>query len=415
MSTCRRIISPSEFSEIRAAGTGYVLSPFGRVIHAASCAAVERMAPNPDEPKWFAPDPDAAREYQRRRLETRADAQPFRIARCCESLIDTDTIVTRSGIPASRAADRVAQSRSAAVENRPTGSSGTSSWVCRPVAGRRTVELWTTRRTPFSTDQSVEQQAMIRQLQPHLRRLVCGPDERLHGVFTSDETESRQPDAENITFYNFGQHPFVGAGRSVGFERSYLPAPPPPAPLSPAPRYHHAWSVVRADAPLLRWRALDSIAEWNEVPIDLKGDLGLSAWRAIREHPAKVIVHRAVEPNEPFAIIVRLSTSTRPLPSVVTALKALVDGPLGGLQRADGLPEAVVRKLVSRRWARPIDKVRLLELVSSEELPAILPRPPFNANGLDPCDELCVAGIARIDDVDTGSFLTGAVVKVTPN
>jgi len=255
---------------------------------------------------------------------------------------------------------------------------------------------------------------MVKELEPRVRRLECGSDERLHGIFTSDEIESKQPDAENIAFYNFGARPFAGAGRSIGFERSYGPAPPAPAPMAATARYHHSWHVVPDETPFTHWVQGDTVAEWRDVPIDLNGDLGLSAWRAIRENAGRVIVHGQLRADEHFAVVVALSAPAGSLPSVVAAVKGMVDGPLAGLQRADQLPSAVVRKLLGRRWARPIDEAALLELVSAGSPSTALPRPPFNANGLDPCDELCVGGIARLVQGSGRPSFTGAVSRVAP-
>jgi hypothetical protein len=69
-------------------------------------------------------------------------------------------------------------------------------------------------------------------------------------------------------------------------------------------------------------------------------------------------------------------------------------------------------KLLGRRWARPLDEPTLTALVAAHEPPAVLPRAPFNKNGLDPCDELCVAGVAQLRDSDATS-LSGHVFRVT--
>jgi hypothetical protein len=283
-----------------------------------------------------------------------------------------------------------------------------------PSEHRATVELWTSRRTPFITDQSPEQKAMVAALERRVRELHCQPGDRLHGIFTSDEVRSRQPDAENITFYNFGTRPFAGARRSLGFERSYRRAPLAPTALTIPARYYHSWRVVPDDALFAEWVERGTVAEWHDVPIDLDGDLGLSTWRALRENPRRVTVHDRLCPNEQFAAIVSLAVPASRLPSVVTAMKGMVDGPLAGLQRADHLPGAVMSKLVRRRWGRAIDEQALLALTSSHEPRPVLPRAPFNANGLDPCDENCVAGIVRLLDTDADASLSGRVVRVSP-
>jgi hypothetical protein len=409
MSTCRKVLDPSELAEIHADDEGYVLHPFGRIMHAAGCPTVGSMSLNPKEPKWFCLDAAAARDYQRSRLAIYASAQPFKRARCCEALIDPDVVVERGG--SSMSASPAAADPKPKLED-VTSSPPRPDWLVRhPSLEDRSVELWTVRRTPFETDQSSAQKAMVRDIEPILQQLECGPDERLHGIFTSDEIASNQPDAENIALYNFGARPFAGAGYAIGFERSYAPAPPPPGPLSTRARNHHSWRVVPDEAPFAHWTEGDVVVEWRDVPIDLHGDLGLSAWRAIRENPDDIVVNGRLSAADYYAVMVSLSAPAGRLPSVVKAVKNLVDGPLAGLQRADHLPHDVTAKLLRRHWARPIDEAMLHDLVSAERPPAVLPRPPFNRNGLDPCDELCVAGIARLVESGGDPSFSGTVVR----
>ena len=102
------------------------------------------------------------------------------------------------------------------------------------------------------------------------------------------------------------------------------------------------------------------------------------------------------------------------MPSIVKAVKGLVDGPLVGLQRADHLDPDVVSRLLGRRWGRPIDESTLLSLTSAAAPRPLLPRAPFNKNGLDPCDGLCVAGTARVVATSGAAVLTGKVFRMTP-
>jgi hypothetical protein len=152
--------------------------------------------------------------------------------------------------------------------------------------------------------------------------------------------------------------------------------------------------VVPKDASFGHWVERDTVAVWERLPIDLDGELGLAAWRAMRENAVDVL--GALTGDEYFGITVTLTVPTNSTPSVVTCVKGLVDGPLAGLQRADSLPPDVVTTLIGRRWGRPMDATTLTTLVAAHEPQPILPRAPFNRNGLDPCDELCVAGIARV-------------------
>jgi hypothetical protein len=94
-------------------------------------------------------------------------------------------------------------------------------------------------------------------------------------------------------------------------------------------------------------------------------------------------------------------------------VKGIVDGSVAALQRADSLDEATIKRLLRRGWARPMTAARLGELVAAMPPEPVFPRAPFNRNGLDPCDEGCVAGILRLTRGDTLS-MTGHVARVEP-
>ena len=121
--------------------------------------------------------------------------------------------------------------------------------------GEPRVQLWTAWRMPFETDQSEEQRRLVALIAPHLRTLSCGPGQQLHGRFVHEDRNGRQPDAENVTFYNWrrgdGQCPF--SGRSLSFERSY--SPPPPAPVQNHLRFFTEWSVRAAGSDIGGWVA----------------------------------------------------------------------------------------------------------------------------------------------------------------
>jgi hypothetical protein len=255
---------------------------------------------------------------------------------------------------------------------------------------------------------------MVRELAPLVGSLRCDSHERLHGVFISDETTSKQPDAENIAFYNFGSALFTGADSVLAFERSYAEAPRPPRPLEAPAGYYHVWSVVPENAPFEHWIEGDVVATWKEVPLDLTGDLGLAAWRALREHPERVTVVSELGMSDPYGIDVTLTAPRGGEPSIVKAVKGLVDGPLAGLQRADHLEPDVVSRLLGRHWGRPIDESTLLSLASTAAPRPLLPRAPFNKNGLDPFDELCVAGIARVAATGGPAVVSGKVFRMMP-
>lgn len=276
------------------------------------------------------------------------------------------------------------------------------------------VRLWTTRRLPFASDQSDAQRAMVARVVPRLARLRGGEGERLEAVFVSDSAAGRQPDVENIALYNFGSAGFRNApAGAVSFERAFAEAPPPPSELDGTARFHHEWSLVGTHAPPRLWRAIEPVATWSDVPLLLRGDTGIDSWLALREHPDLIEVTTTLDAGEHFLIAIDVVVPTAVRLSAVHLVKGIVDGSVAALQRADSLDEATIKRLLRRGWARPMTAARLGELVAAMPPEPVFPRAPFNRNGLDPCDEGCVAGILRLTRGDTLS-MTGHVARVEP-
>src|SRR5205814_992775 len=101
MAISRKITDRQDLADIHQRGVGFVLYPFGRKLHAASCPTIPGMALNPKEPRWFAPEAVAARKYQADRLGRYPNAQPFERVRCCASLVPDDAVIdtTRTDRP----------------------------------------------------------------------------------------------------------------------------------------------------------------------------------------------------------------------------------------------------------------------------------------------------------------------------
>lgn len=269
------------------------------------------------------------------------------------------------------------------------------------------VELWTTDLVPFGK-LSTWQTQMLQTIKPHLRALRCAENERLHGTAVFDAT-GPQPDAENITFYNF-QSCFAGLGCEIGFERAYQAWNPTPRPLNGGARYYHRWAVVPSSSPFLHWAEGEVVARVANVPLDAVGDLALNTWRAMRENPALVSVISALSRQDYFGVDLTLSHPTFRKVSIGT-VKALIDGVLAGMQRGDTIVGANFDRLLKRRWGRPMDAQTLQQLITSPEPRWLFQRAPFNGNGLAPCDELCIAATVR---VTTGPpTVSGRVFRVT--
>jgi hypothetical protein len=290
------------------------------------------------------------------------------------------------------------------------------------------VRLWTTRRLPFESDQTADQKAMVAELAPVIRSIPLTADQVLHGLFISDQTQRTQPDAENITFYNWrtGDHhsPFANATGHIAFERWYTAAPPRPAPLPGAARFHHIWAARPADQVPQGWETDgDPLAEWHDVacPVVFGDDAGRHVWRAMREQHDKLTVHAARWHAGRFGVRVELTLprdyAQRPASD---AVKGCVDGAIAAFQGFDERQLEAAAELLARhaawpRWQTPIESATFTKLARGTERQRLFDGAPFNGNGLNPCDDRCVAGRLQVtrDDVEL-PHLSGWLFSLRP-
>jgi hypothetical protein len=267
-------------------------------------------------------------------------------------------------------------------------------------------------------DRDSEQKGMVRRVTSAVQALGAGTSEqRISGLFISDDYSGNQPDAENITFYYFGDAPFRFVPPTLAVERSYAVPPPSPKAFQRLPRYYHRWWFERADAPWTTWSAIgEPVAEWMDVSLQVPAsidDLGLHAWLAVRDASDRVTVRESLGENDLYGVVARWAVPEREEVNVAKAVKGLVDGPVAALQRADDLPEPVIDRLLRRRWPLPMPRARLLSLVRAHVPPRVFPGPPFNLNGLNPYDKRCVAGRVEIRrSVDASATMRGRFVRV---
>lgn len=214
----RRIVDPAQLQSLLRDGVGYVFTPVNHTVHVAGCRRAGRGASR-SEPKFFAADDDSGLIYQERRLRDYPNAQPFRPARCCQTAIDARLCEVPTHAEPSMADEPTTATPARLTADRPSGKadgdpavSPEGEWCLRgPGAEDAAVELWTIRRLPFTTDQTAGQKEMVGRVALAIRALpTSAPGKRVSGLFTSDDRASRQPEAENITFYNFGEEPFRG-------------------------------------------------------------------------------------------------------------------------------------------------------------------------------------------------------------
>jgi hypothetical protein len=263
------------------------------------------------------------------------------------------------------------------------------------------VKLWTARRLPFETDQSVGQREMVRAVGAAVGSLALEPEDSLRGLFISSQTTGRQPDAENITFYNWrgarGRSPFEGP-LTLQFERSFESPPQCPVDVGKDLAYHHVW-MLEGGGDWLHWTSERVLAAWDAVrtPVAFGEDAGRHVWRAMVEQPRTAHIHVTGAFEGLFAAEVVVSTPVNQAGSALEALKGSVDGPIAAFQRfsPDQLELAKVimgKHAAWKRWRHPITADRLVELAHTGVGRVVFAGNPFNPNGLDPCDDRCVAG-----------------------
>ncbi len=283
--------------------------------------------------------------------------------------------------------------------------------------GEPRVQLWTAWRMPFETDQSEEQRRLVALIAPHLRTLSCGPGQQLHGRFVHEDRNGRQPDAENVTFYNWrrgdGQCPF--SGRSLSFERSY--APPPPAPVQNHLKFFTEWSVRAAGSDIGGWLETGQLASWS---VPFTGDTGgRHIWRAIREGGSQVFCEFPYEGY--FGVDIALTLPERSRFDPVEALKGCLDGAIASFHRfPEPLTEKhrdILRKHAHwRGWKPPLSPGAFEDLATGDLENRLFPGAPFNLNGLDPSDDRCVVGrlTARQSDESGRPQLSGRIYGLKP-
>ena len=296
-----------------------------------------------------------------------------------------------------------------------------------PDATDRCVELWTVERLRFETDQEDhERQMLTKHVAPAIASIRWRHGEVLRGTFISDERRKRQPDAENITFYNFGEKPFRLAPNWIRFERSYSPAPPCPAELCEPPPYYHRWEPVSPEAGFRYWKQRGGlVVAWIGVPCSgVMGDKGgQEAWLALRRADSVTVFEtRDSSPDLGVKSILRVPSGGTA--RAVKAVKAVVDGSIASFQhfsksdrsRAEEVAEQLAKNL--RGGGKRPTAAELVDHLTNPHR-TLFPRPPFNNRGraqLNSYDEPCVVGEVQVivDEKVSSPTLSGSIFLVEP-
>jgi hypothetical protein len=287
------------------------------------------------------------------------------------------------------------------------------------------VRLWTAKRMPFETDQTAAQRALVALVAPQIRAITVGPRDRLHGRFVSDDRTGRQPDAENVTFYNWRRGDgrgtaFAAAGGALSFERSYDPAPPCPwAPDRPLP-FFTEWSARPRSSSAAAWERGQDLATFRATcPVVTGDDAGRHVWRALREQGATSSVQQGIFDEGYFGVDIRVVLPGGSTFMAAEAVKGCVDGVIASFQRFPeplrAADEVIIRKHARwPRWRQPMTPDRFKVLVTAEPENRLFDGAPFNANGLAPCDDRCVCGsvASSVDARARVPTLAGALFAV---
>jgi hypothetical protein len=305
MSEARRIADASELVQIAAAGAGYVIDPFNRRWHHASCARVRELTIG--QPKWFAATEAARDAYLDRRMQDYATAKPIEPCPIC----------------AGGERPRAATSASANAE----------SFECAIDQLERGFVARASHRVTFGPRRGSGAHSVQAELRRQLAQFEPGPGETLHAVFHGGIPENS--DVENQLLYNvFDGGSARALARGVRFE------------LDDANQVgaEYRYEIAPAGEEFTHWATMEPIARWSGLEI-LPGSserLVARTWWAMRSGPVEIAA--SLDARERFGIRMALE-----LPNTdhgrLTAERAkqLLDGIVCALQRHIVSTAAVTR------------------------------------------------------------------------
>jgi tetratricopeptide (TPR) repeat protein len=213
--------------------------------------------------------------------------------------------------------------------------------------GRNSVEVWSEKRLPF------EPKGWLLSLRDDIRSAIadinCDQNQVLHAVYLSSILESS--DVDNILFYNVGVEYFQQTGYAgLRFERSFLPAPPPPTGSAigsvqhyqrymsePKERYFEHWIQVRT---LVKWNS--SMTADNMVKLK-KTKNPAYVWFAVKSGTIQNVSEFQGIPLE-FGVRLKIRVPSWITSSFIDLLKPLLDGTIGAFHHHDGMHEESVAK-----------------------------------------------------------------------
>jgi hypothetical protein len=413
MPPARRIASAEERISIHAAGSGFVIDPFNRRIHTASCARVRTMGLG--DPKWFAPDESSALSYLQQRMTSYVTAQPIVPCSACGQ-----------GIPSRlRGVERSAREARPAFGTRSIEASVFRSHVSPP--NEKRVDAWSVPQRLAYSDTTVDLRDALRVA---LAALRAEEDEVVHGVLESpvlSPDEWNPPDAENVLFYNLQSPQCLAeaAGTGLRFERVFRrPIERPPELLSAL--HHYLYEVTELSAGFRHWRRGSNLASWRAVECDPFDDFTPTShlWRVLRTAPLAFEPTPAEAPPEHFGLSIQLTTSSTA--NAAALVKKCVDCTVAAFQvHTDPVALDEIAGRLARILSEDPDGIEKL-LRSSDR--SVLGTPahargrlvrPHGDLGVAFCpdDDRCVAGevLLNVDSSRSSWLIAGEVFSVEPD
>lgn len=315
MPPARKINDVGDLQNLSARGVGFVIDPFNRRWHLASCPRVGAMTLG--EPKWFADDATALHHYLDARMATYPTAKAIEECPSCAP--------GRSGSAAARRA-------SAPRATEPSASAETTDGV--EESAHRLV-FPSALRITYGPKQGTASHQVRSQLQDRLVALQLRDDELLHAVFAG--VIPVNSDVENQLLYNvFDSRAHHLLRRGVRFE------------LDTATRIdgaRYSYESAPLDHPFHHWRRGAQAVEWSAQPIaDGPADALLSrTWWTLRHTDFSPL--EAIPPHATYCATLELSVPTGQWGWIAQPerIKKLIDGAVSAFQRHDATPEACSR------------------------------------------------------------------------
>jgi hypothetical protein len=304
MTVARRITSDADLTDVATRGAGFVIDPFNRRWHRASCSRVAGMTTG--QPKWFADSDEALEQFLEQRLADYATAKPIVPCPACNGVTPRATL-----------------SHGDADKPELTVTPTSRGFIAR-----------SSHRVTFGPAKGSPEAMVKAELCRHLASLKPEFGELLHAVFGGSIPVNS--DVENQLIYNV----FDGSGsaalaRGVRFELDDA---------QPEAAFEYRYELAAPGAALAHWVENDPTVVWPAVTIvDGRSDrlLARTWWTLVR---ADVQFGRRLRDGERFAVRAELT-----VPQVAQArltperIKQLLDGVVSAFQHHPATDEAVAR------------------------------------------------------------------------